>query len=232
MIMYVPLFSSLRKTNGKLNEQSHNPLALVEDVAPKVKKTAKEVIANTTKENADKWIQDQSEDEDTPPPDPVSEVKDEVMEEVAIAEAREEGVIENPPTQTLSEPSLLKQDDDDDDLEEIAPPPRSIRLRVNKPVIKPEIESVAGTSRPRRAKRKAPTPEEEEDVEIPPPRKGRSIKIKSTPTSAPTPTRSLRSRAPKTEEKQAADRVARARIRAALSEDVDMEDEEDVDMDM
>lgn len=198
----------------------------MEEVAPKVKKTAKEVIANTTKENADKWMQDHSEDEDTPPPDPVLEVKDEVMEEVAVAEATEEGVIENQPSvPTPDKPSPMKEDNDD--LEEVVPSPRSIRLRVNKPDIKPE----PGT-RPRRGKRKAPTPEAEVEEKTPPPRKARSIRIKSTPTSVPTPTRSLRSRAPKTEEKQAADRVARARIRAALSEDVDVEDEEDIDMDM
>jgi hypothetical protein len=218
-----------------LNEQSHNPLALVEEVAPKVKKTAKEVIANTTKENAEKWIQDQSEDEDTPEPDstlvnPVSEVKDEVMEEVAVAEAREEGVVADTPlNETVDKSSVIKEDDDDDDdLEEVVPAPRSIRLRVTKPKSEPEIP--AETSRPRRGKRKAPTPEEGNTP--PPARKGRSIKIKSTPTSASTPTRSLRSRAPKTEEKQQADRAARARIRAALSEDVDVEDEEDIDMDM
>lgn len=204
-----------------------------------MKKTAKEVIANTTKENADKWLQDQSEDDETPPPEStlveaVSEVKDEVMEEVAVAEARDEGIIDDPSTEVTGVPnSQLKEESDEDDLEEVVPAPRSIRLRVNKPKSEQEPKPVVETSRPRRGKRKISNPDEEENITPPvSSRKGRSIRIKSTPTSAPTPTRSLRSRAPKTEEKQAADRVARARIRAALSEDVDLEDEEDVDMDM
>jgi hypothetical protein len=77
-----------------------------EGIAPKAKKSAKDVIANTTKENTDKWLQAGSDDEDTPPPPDSTAVeqgqtqtqtlvKDEIQDQVMVAEAREEGVIPN-----------------------------------------------------------------------------------------------------------------------------------------
>lgn len=216
-------------------------------MVPKTKKTAKEVIANTTKENADKWLQDQSEDEDTPPPDSTlvgtasdPGVKDEIQEEVAVAEAREEGIVGDQPPAQGADPSPLLSDhasDDDHEIEQVVPT-RSIRFRVKPPVVQaePETKPEPKSRSSRRGKRKEPSPVDDDEEEPAPkqPKSGRSIRIKAKPqtVSTPTPTRSLRSRAPKTEEKQQADRAARARIRAALSEDVELEDEEDIDMDM
>jgi hypothetical protein len=231
-------------------------------VTPKVKKSAKDVIANTTKENTERWLKDVSDEDDTPPPrEPEStaveptqaenqasgQVRDEIQDQVMVAEAREEGVIPPPASVTNGHDEVEADNpsgtattavvsDDDMELEEIAPPPRSIKLRFNKPSsdIKPTPE--IKTRPARKGKRKpSPSEDEESDEEIVP-KKTKTRKARATPAKAkpkastgPTPTRSLRSRAPKTEEKEQADRAARARIRAALSQDLEDDDEEEME---
>lgn len=216
---------------------------------PKTKKSAKDVIANTTKENTERWLQNVSDEEDTPPPPEPNAVeptqnlprsKDEVQDQVMVAEAREEGVILPSDTnghEEIKEPVTPAVESDEKlELEEIAPPSRSIKLKFTKPPsdVKPTPET--RTRHTRGAKRKEPSGSESEgsEEEIVPKktktRKGRSAAAKSRvkPESKVTagPTRSLRSRAPKTQEKEQADRAARARIRAALSEDVEEDGEE------
>lgn len=216
-----------------------------EEARPKTKKTAKEVIANATKENNQRWVDTVSDNEDdiaTPTqaaaagdgaePIKVESGEVEVQDAVAVAEAKEEGLVResSPPPLADSKAGLnVDVDEEDDDMEEVmpvsatAPTPatRTIRLKFN------------GSAPPARAnKRKPPSPAATED-ESPPPakRKGRSAKAKTgvvkAEPAAP-PTRSLRSRAPKTAEKQQADRDARARIRAALSEG----DDDDVELEL
>lgn len=237
----------------------------MEENRPKPKRTAKDVIADTTKEGQDRIVQDLSEDEDDGTPLPQAGVQgqvkieadvdvDEIQKEVAVAEARDEGVINDPPEAEADidekpdsptpKATAAEEISDNEEMEteEIVPPKRrSIKLRVNgsAPV------SDSATNRPVRGKkRKGSSPlqikESSPEPKSRPKRKGRATKFTtaSTPAPPPAPMRSLRSRAPKSQEQEQADRAARARIRAALSEDVDLDldlddqDEEEADLEL
>lgn len=140
---------------------------------------------------------------------------EEVQDEVALAEDREEGIV-GTPNEAIPD-SKVESEDEGADLEEVVPASRTIKLRVN-----------GGKKTPRQArnaKRKPSLDPNAEEDESPTRtrKKGRSGKVER---AAPAPaTRTLRSRAPKSEEKQQADRAARARIRAALSEDAETLDD-------
>ena len=235
----------------QLNEQSHNPLAMVEEVRPKGKRSAKDVIANTTKEGLDRNAQDLS-DDDTPPPEdnaqgqvktePEAEAEaeaDEVHQEAAIAEARDKGIIDNTPEDdtkpdALAHGAAAADEISDEEMEEIIPPKRSIKLRVTGAAPTPPVSSRSSRGRKRKGSTSPQVKASSPAAGGRPKRKSRAAApTRSAPAPAPatttTTTRSLRSRAPKSEAQEEADREARARIRAALSVD---EDEEEADLEL
>lgn len=150
----------------------------MEEIRPKVKRTAKDVIANTTKEGQDRMAEDLSEEDDDEAPinvdgqqrqghvkiEPESDA-DEIQEKVAVPEARLEGIVndqaqaedegdvnadEKPELPTPKTKTTREVSDDEDmKMEEMIPPKRrSIKLRVNGSAPAPAPAPTLTSSRP------------------------------------------------------------------------------------